>query len=206
MTGRDSRDKTGTGDQISEPSIMPSALETPRLFLRQWRDADFAPFAALNADPRVMEYFPAPLPRAESEAMAERCRALIVERGWGLWAVETRHEGAFIGFVGLNTPAYELPFSPCVEVGWRLAFEHWGKGYASEAARVALTVGFERLRLEEIVSFTALGNHRSQAVMRRIGMHEAPTRFDHPRLPAGHPLRRHCLYRLSRTEWLSGKR
>ncbi|MEJ2479811.1 MAG: GNAT family N-acetyltransferase [Acidihalobacter sp.] len=178
-------------------------LETPRLFLRQWRDDDLPPFAALNADPRVMEYFPAPLSRAESDAMAERCRALIEEHGWGLWAVETKRESTFIGFVGLNSPAYELPFSPCVEIGWRLAFEHWGKGYASEAARAALRVGFDGLRLAEIVSFTALDNLRSQAVMRRIGMHKTPIGFDHPRIAEGNPLRRHCLYRLTRTKWLT---
>ncbi|MEJ2654789.1 MAG: GNAT family N-acetyltransferase [Acidihalobacter sp.] len=181
-------------------------LETPRLLLRQWRDADFAPFAALNVDPRVMEHFPAPLSRAESDAMAERCLALIGERGWGLWAVETKRESAFIGFVGLNSPADELPFSPCVEIAWRLGFEHWGKGYASEAARAALRVGFDSLRLAEIVSFTALDNLRSQAVMQRIGMHEASTRFDHPRIPEGNPLRRHCLYRLARTEWANENR
>ena len=193
-------------DERAVPSTAPMEPETPRLLLRQWRDADFAPFAALNADPRVMEYFPAPLSRAQSDAMAERCLALIGERGWGLWAVETKRESAFIGFVGLNSPADELPFSPCVEIAWRLGFEHWGKGYASEAAGAALCVGFERLHLEEIVSFTALDNRRSQAVMRRIGMHEAPTRFDHPRIPEGNPLRRHCLYRLRRTEWLNGSR
>lgn len=197
---------SGPDDDRSGPVRVPMEIETPRLLLRQWRKADFAPFAALNADPKAMKYFPAPLSLAESDAMAERCQALIAARGWGLWAVEARHAGSFIGFVGLNSPAYELPFSPCIEIGWRLAFDHWGQGYASEAARAVLHAGFERLRLAEIVSFTALGNLRSQAVMRRIGMHETPDRFDHPRIPAGHPLRRHCLYRISLEQWPAGAR
>lgn len=181
--------------------MIPIEPVTPRLCLRQWKDADLAPFAALNADPRVMEFFPSPLSRDASDAMAERSRAAIAERGWGLWAVEVKEGAAFIGYVGLNVPAVELPFSPCVEIGWRLAFEHWGKGYATEAAREVLRVGFETLALGGIVSFTALTNLRSQAVMRRLGMQRDPNDFDHPAVPAGSPLRRHCLYRLSRETW-----
>ncbi len=181
--------------------MIPIEPKTPRLRLRQWKDADLAAFAALNADPRVMEFFPSPLSRDASDAMAERCRAAIAGRGWGLWAVEVRKGAAFIGYVGLNVPTVELPFSPCVEIGWRLAFEHWGKGYATEAAREVLRIGFEMLVLDEVVSFTALSNLRSQAVMRRLDMHRDPNDFDHPAVPLGSPLRRHCLYRLSRGTW-----
>ncbi len=177
-------------------------FETERLRLRQWCATDREPFAALNADPKVMEFFPALLTRAESDAMADRYQALIAERGWGFWAVEARTTRKFIGFVGLHTSAPELPLSPCVEVGWRLAAKHWGKGFATEAARGALRVGFERLGLLEIVSFTAVGNIRSRAVMERLGMLETET-FEHPKIPIGHTLRKHCLYRLSRGRWLA---
>lgn len=172
-------------------------FETERLRLRQWRAADREPFAALNADPRVMAFFPAPLDRAASDAMAERCQALIAERGWGFWAAELKSRGKFIGFVGLHIPSPELPFSPCVEIGWRLAHPYWGKGLASEGARGALHVAFEQLGLSEIVSFTALGNLKSRAVMERLGMEPAGT-FEHPHVAAGSALRLHCLYRLRR--------
>lgn len=172
-------------------------FDTPRLRLRQWRDADREPFAALNADPAVMAFFPATLTRAESDAMAERIGSLIHERGWGLWAAELKTSGEFIGFVGLHVPTAQLPFSPCVEIGWRIALAHWGKGLASEAARGALDVGFQSLGLEEIVSFTAIGNQRSRAVMERLGMREAGF-FEHPQIPEGNPLRKHCWYWLPR--------
>lgn len=170
-------------------------VETERLRLRQWRPADRDPFAAMNADPRVMEYFPATLTRPESDAMADRCQSLIEEQGWGFWATECKATHAFIGFVGLHRPSSELPFSPCIEVGWRLALAHWGKGFASEAAKEALRVGFHLLGLKEIVSFAAVGNFRSRAVMERLGMRESGT-FDHPQVPEGLGLRCHCLYRL----------
>ena len=176
-------------------------FETDRLRLRQWQVADREPFAELNADPRVMEFFPATLDRPSSDAMADRCESLIAERGWGFWAAEVKASSQFIGFVGLHIPDPQLPFSPCVEIGWRLAFECWGKGLASEAARGALRAGFERLNLPEIVSFTAVGNLRSRAVMERLGMREAANTFDHPHIPVGSPLRLHCLYRLSREQW-----
>jgi len=169
--------------------------ETSRLRLRQWRFADREPFAALNADPRVMEFFPRVLTRSESDAMAERCQLLIETRGWGFWAAESKATGEFIGFVGLHIPSAELPFSPCVEIGWRLAFRYWGQGLASEAATAALHVGFGSLGLKEIVSFTTLRNHRSRAVMERLGMRESGT-FEHPQIPDGSALRQHCLYRL----------
>jgi len=170
-------------------------IDTERLRLRQWRHEDYEPFAALNADPRVMEFFPSVLTRAESDALADRCAGLIRERGWGPWAIELQATGQFVGLVGLNVPSSRLPFSPCVEVLWRLAFEHWGKGLASEGARAACDVGLRSLNLTEIVSFTVVGNRRSRAVMERVGMQWSGN-FEHPALPVGNPLRAHCLYRL----------
>ena len=179
----------------------PIRLDTPRLRLRQWCAADRAPFAALNADPVVMEHFPSTMSREASDGLVDRLAAQIDARGWGLWAVEVIDSGAFIGFVGLQIPAATLPFSPCVEIGWRLAKEHWGKGYATEAAAAALQAGFEKLSLQEIVSFTALGNTKSRAVMERLGMRQADFTFEHPSVPAGHHWREHCLYRLARADW-----
>ncbi len=179
----------------------PLELSTPRLRLRQWRPADREPFAALNADPKVMEYFPATLTRAESDALADRCQTLIAERGWGFWALDRTDTQEFIGFLGLHIPVPELPFSPCVEIGWRLAVRHWGQGFATEAGRAALRVGFERLALPEIVSFAVVGNRRSRAVMERLGMRDTTETFDHPKVPQGHKLRQHCLYRLTREQW-----
>ena len=182
---------------------MTDFLETPRLFLRQWRDADYVPFAALNADPAVMEFFPEPLERSASDALAYRCRALIEQRGWGVWAVELKDEGRFIGSTGLHVPAADLPCSPCVEVGWRFVRDAWGKGYATEAASAALRFGFTVPVLPEIVAFTALGNARSQAVMERLNMRRDQNTFQHPALPEASPLREHCLYRITRLEWLA---
>jgi RimJ/RimL family protein N-acetyltransferase len=172
-------------------------FETERLRLRQWIESDRKIFARLNSDPRVMEFFPSILDRATSEAGIDRAQAKIADRGWGFWAVESKQDNQFIGFVGLEIPRADLPFSPCVEIGWRLAFEYWGKGYATEAAKAALKVGFDRLNLPEIVSFTAINNHRSSAVMERLGMIREAETFEHPSLPVGHPLREHYLYRLS---------
>lgn len=171
-------------------------VETERLRLRQWRPTDREPFAALNADLRVMEFFPSTLTRDESDAMADRCQLLIEERGWGFWAAECKGTGEFIGYVGLHIPSAELPISPCVEIGWRLAFCHWGKGLASEAAREALRVSFHRLGLKEIVSFAAVGNLRSRAVMERLGMRDSGT-FENPHAPENISLRTLCLYRLT---------
>ena len=172
-------------------------IETERLLLRPWKATDHEPFAALNADPQVMEFFPSILSRIESDAFADRCQSLILERGWGFWAVEVRETGAFIGLVGLHIPVAEMPFSPCVEIGWRLAQDRWGRGYATEAAREALHHGFARLELMEIVAFTAIRNLRSRAVMERLGMLEEGY-FEHPLIPKGHPLRVHVLYRMPR--------
>lgn len=154
--------------------------------------------AAMSADPVVMEFYPAPSTREESDAAFDRWRSQIADQGWSNWAVEITQSREFIGFVGLTVPRRVLPFSPCVEVGWRLARPHWGKGYASEAARAALAFGFDELTLDEIVSFTAIVNRRSRAVMDRIGMTNSGENFEHPAVPEGHPLRPHCLYRIGR--------
>ncbi len=178
-------------------------FETERLRLRQWIESDRAPFARLNTDPRVMEFFPSILDRAASNAMIDRIQTKIAERGWGLWAVELKQDRKFIGYVGLQILTANLPFAPGVEIGWRLACEYWGKGYAAEAAISALKIGFDRLALPEIVSFTTIDNHRSSAVMERLGMTREAETFEHPNLPIGHPLREHCLYRLSKGKWSS---
>jgi len=174
-------------------------IRTERLLLRHWRPEDRTPFAALNADPRVMQHFPATLSRPESDAFAGRIEAHFAEHGFGLWAIEAPGEAPFIGFVGLTAVRFAAPFTPCVEVGWRIAAEHWGRGYAPEAARAALAHGFGALALREIVSFTVAANANSRRVMEKLGMSRDPNGdFDHPALPEGHKLRRHVLYRLAR--------
>jgi RimJ/RimL family protein N-acetyltransferase len=177
-------------------------LRTSRLILRPWRDTDRAPFAALNADPVVMEHFRAPLRREESDALADRIAADIDERGWGLWAVEIPGTAAFAGFIGLNPATFDAPFTPAVEVGWRMTRDHWGSGYATEGATAALSFGFDALALGEIVSFTTHRNARSRRVMERLGMRRDPADdFDNPNVPDGDPLRPHVLYRLDRAAW-----
>jgi RimJ/RimL family protein N-acetyltransferase len=177
-----------------------TVLRTPRLVLRRWRCADREPFAAMNADPRVMEHFPARLTRVESDALADAIEAGLASRPFGLWALEIPGVTPFAGYVGLAVPSFEAAFTPCVEIGWRFAAAYWGRGYATEAARVALAYAWDPLGLDEVVSFTTAGNARSRAVMTRIGMrHDPADDFDHPRLPAGHPLRRHVLYRVRAT-------
>jgi RimJ/RimL family protein N-acetyltransferase len=174
-------------------------MRTPRLVLRQWVEADREPFAALNADPEVMEHFPAVLSRELSDALADRCGAGLTERGWGLWAVEVVATGEFVGFIGLNPVPATLPFAPAVEIGWRLARAAWGQGLATEGATAALEYGLGPLALGEVVSFTATTNIRSQRVMEKLGMtHDPADDFDHPALPEGHRLRRHVLFRATR--------
>jgi RimJ/RimL family protein N-acetyltransferase len=175
-------------------------LTTDRLLLRNWRDADREPFAALNGDPAVMEHFPSVQTREQSDQLIDRNLPLIEERGWGLWALEVRDTGRFIGFTGLSVPSFEAHFLPAVEIGWRLSKDAWGNGYATEAARASLEHAFGPAGLEEVVSFTATTNLPSQRVMQRIGMVQ-DGEFDHPRLPAGHRLQRHVLYRINRAQW-----
>jgi RimJ/RimL family protein N-acetyltransferase len=183
-------------------SIAPNLLTTQRLLLRQWRDSDRDAFARLNVDPIVMEHFPRCWLRNESDAAVTRLQEVIAERGWGFWAVEVPGVAEFIGFVGLSVPRFTAPFTPCVEIGWRLAKEFWGHGYATEAAIASLRFGFEKLTLEQIVAFTVPTNERSMAVMKRIGMSRDPADdFDHPNLPPGDRLRRHVLYRMRRSSW-----
>jgi len=177
-------------------------LRTPRLRIRAWRDEDFEPYAAMNADPRVMEFFPGVLSREESQLRFARGHARMAERGYGLWPVEEIGGTPFIGMVGLNDPDFDAPFQPAVEVGWRLAAAYWGRGYATEAAGAALAYGFERLALLQIVSFTTTANVRSRRVMEKLGMQRSPADdFQHPLIPEGHPLRPHVLYRLTRADF-----
>jgi RimJ/RimL family protein N-acetyltransferase len=180
---------------------VPPEIRTERLRLRPWLPADREPFAALNADPRVMEYFRGQLTRVESDTLAAGIEAHFDQRGFGLWAVEIPGVVPFAGFIGLSVPGFEAHFMPCVEIGWRLAAEHWARGYATEGARAALAFGFGTLEIPEIVSFTAEGNTRSRRVMEKIGMtHRAADDFEHPTFAEGHRLRRHALYRIARAQ------
>jgi RimJ/RimL family protein N-acetyltransferase len=177
----------------------PREFLTERLLLRRWQPSDREPFAKLNRDPKVMEFFPAPTSREESDAMVARIEARFESSGFGLWAVEIPGLAPFAGFIGLSNPRFESHFTPCTEIGWRLAAEHWGHGYATEGAKAALEFGFRWLQLREIVSFTSVANVRSQRVMEKIGMTHSPSDdFDHPLLGEGHFLRRHVLYRARR--------
>jgi RimJ/RimL family protein N-acetyltransferase len=175
-------------------------LSTERLHLRPWRDDDLPSFAAINADARVARYLPSTLDRAQSDALAARIRQGFVDHGFGLWAVDRtdRREQPFIGFIGLSVPTFEAPFTPCVEIGWRLAADHWGQGLATEGARAVAEHAFGTLGLDELVSFTVADNRASRRVMEKLGMrHDPQDDFEHPRMPQGHPLRHHLLYRLA---------
>ena len=178
-----------------------SMLETDRLLLRQWKASDYSEFAKISGDADVMEFYSKLLTVAESDAMADRIRGLIDKRGWGFWAVETLKQKGFIGFVGLHIPSEQLPFSPCVEIGWRIAKEHWGKGYATEAAQAALDYGFSVLGLDEIVSFTTVANLRSQRVMQKVGMSDTKENFMHPDIDRSHTQCEHVLYKLTKSDW-----
>jgi RimJ/RimL family protein N-acetyltransferase len=172
-------------------------LRTERVLLRRWRASDLEPCAALNADPRVMENFPAPLSRRESAAFIERMEGCFEDCGYGLWAVELPGEAPFIGCVGLLAVGSDLPFAPAVEVGWRLARAHWGAGLAGEAASAAIAFAFDRLQLSELVAYTAERNERSRRLMDRLGMRHDPAEdFLHPSIAADDPLAQHVLYRL----------
>jgi 3-dehydroquinate dehydratase/shikimate dehydrogenase len=174
-------------------------LRTERLLLRRWRDSDLEPFFRINSEPRVMEFFPALLSREGSAAAVERCEKHFEEKGFGLFAVEVPGVTPLIGFIGLAIVSFPASFAPCVEIGWRLAADHWGKGFATEGAKEVVRHAFEDLNLDSLVSFTTLKNLRSRRVMEKLSMtHDPAEDFDHPRLPASHPLGRHVLYRLRR--------
>lgn len=176
-------------------------METKRLILREWQERDRSEFSRMNANPEVMEFFPALWTVEESNAAFERLRKLSLERGWGLWVLEEKSSGKFVGFTGLNVPAFEAPFMPAVEIGWRLLPEFWNQGYATEAALKALWFGFNILKLEEIVSFTAVGNVKSQRIMEKIGMKRCMEKdFLHPKVPDGHVLKPHVMYVISRDQ------
>jgi RimJ/RimL family protein N-acetyltransferase/GNAT superfamily N-acetyltransferase len=189
------------------PPAVPGAIEfdTERLKLRIWQDQHRADFAAMNADPAVMRYFPALLTAEQSNAGIDIWIQQFAQSGWSNWAVERQDSGEFIGFIGLSVPRRLLPFSPCVEIGWRLKQSAWGRGYATEGAMACLRVGFEQIGLDEIVSFTTLSNHRSIAVMERIGMRDTRANFEHPAVPEQSALRAHCLYKISRASWRLGR-
>jgi RimJ/RimL family protein N-acetyltransferase len=183
-----------------------SVLTTARLRLRPWRAEDLEPYASLNADPRVREFFPSVQTYQESADSMEYIRDHFQRRGFGLWAVEVIGGPTFIGFIGLSVPSFDAPFTPCVELGYRLAFEYWGHGYATEGSRAAIAFGFATVGLSEIVAMTAVGNERSRRVMERLGMTRNPADdFEHPNIVDGHPLRRHVLYRLTVREWAGGQ-
>ena len=173
-------------------------LSSGGICLRPWRDEDPESFAAMNSDTRVMEFFRSTLSRVQSDAMVDGIQKHFTKHGFGLWAIEVAGVAPFVGFAGLAVPEFNAHFTPCVEVGWRLALEHWGHGYATEAARLALDYGFSTCAFSEVVSFTSATNRRSRAVMERLGMRRDPADdFDYPLMPEGHPLRPHVLYRLS---------
>ena len=178
-----------------------AGLETQRLKLRQWQSSDYAPFAGLSASKAVMEHFPATLSRAKSDALVDRLMALIDENGWGFWAAELKQSSQLIGFVGLIPVAEEYSFAPNVEIGWRLAEQFWGNGYASEAARASLQFAFTELALPEVVSMTTTSNLKSQNVMHKIGMQDIKQNFSHPALPLTSPLSEHVLYKISAAQW-----
>ena len=180
----------------------PIELHTRRCVLRAWKDSDLAPWCAMNADADVRRWFPSLATQEQALGEAGRCRDAIAQRGWGMWALEVPGVYPFAGFVGLNVPHYDAPWVPAVEIGWRLPRAAWGQGLATEAARAALGFGFAELGLREIVAITVPGNAPSRRVMSRLGMtHDEAGDFDHPRIDAGHSLRRHVLYRLHRDAW-----
>ncbi|HBV75745.1 MULTISPECIES: GNAT family N-acetyltransferase [Vibrio] len=173
-------------------------INTPRLLLRQWNESDLAPFIQMGQDPDVMRFFPSVLTQDESEALMKKIMALIDENGWGFWAVEIKETKEFIGFVGLNAVENDLPCTPFIEIGWRINKPFWGQGFAPEAAKAALEYAFTELNQKSVYAFTAKQNSPSRRVMSKIGMVNTRNDFDHPKLPDGHILQRHCLYCIGR--------
>ncbi len=180
-------------------------LDTPRLRLRAWRDADLDPLAEMCADPQVMRYFPGTLSRDDCAAVMARCRIHFARFGFGFWALELKADGCFIGMAGLAWSRLQLPFCPAVEIGWRLAQHCWGQGLAREAAEASLACAFEQLQLPEVVAYTAAVNEPSLGLMQALGMHEQDD-FAHPDIAEGHPLRAHLLYRMTRDNWADSRR
>ena len=178
-----------------------SLYETDRLILRRWKDSDREPFARMNSDPKVMEFFSSYRSRQESDKLLDWCYSQIDVHGFSFWAIERKDSNQFIGFVGLSRFKLDLPFCPCVEIGWRLRPEYWGQGFATEAARKSLEVGFKQLALPEIVSFTPLNNQRSRNVMSKIGMTDSRENFLHPSETPESDLQVHCLYKITIDQW-----
>jgi RimJ/RimL family protein N-acetyltransferase len=185
----------------SIPLVQTVEPETARLRLRQWRVEDREPFVAICSDPAVMEFLAGKRDRAAILSRIDAWSAAISERGWGFWAAELKEPRQLIGFVGLSVPAEGHPFLPCVELGWRLAKDHWGNGYATEGGRACLKIAFAALDLPEVIATTALGNLRSSAVMERLGMKGPEKTFEHPGVPIDSPHRKHVLYRMARADW-----
>ena len=181
-------------------------IESNRLYFRQWKEEDKEFFFKLNSDPEVMKYFPQALSKNESDAFVEKVKFQINKRGWWFFAVEIKNTSEFIGFIGLSNTAFEAPFTPCTEIGWRFHRNFWKKGYATEGAKTVLDFAFRKIGKESIVSYTSKLNFPAIAVMKRIGMVEDPSySFDHPKIPKGHPLRPHILYRLSKDQFFKNK-
>lgn len=176
-------------------------LETARLILRQWKKSDYTPFAEMAADPEVMRFFPGVLTKAESDQLGLDIETLLDKKGWGLWAVELKDTAEFIGFVGLHYQEQDIPEAPFIEIGWRLSSKHWGVGYAPEAANAALKFAFDVLKETAVYAFTTLENTPSRKVMSKLGMINMNKDFNHPKLAKGHPLERHCLYKITETKW-----
>jgi len=182
---------------------MPETIEiqTDRLIIRQWNKNDYSVFAKMNADQDVMKFYPDILTLKQSDDMAQKIEDEIALKGWGFWAIELKEKNSFIGFAGLHEPGYKLPMSPCIEIGWRLAKQYWGNGYATEAGEAALDTAFVKLELTEIYSFASISNYKSQAVMERLNMTNTHKNFDHPMIPINNPLREHVLYKVDKQQW-----
>lgn len=197
---------------MADPLVLPTfpspvELRTSRLLLRQWKDSDADPWAAMNADPKVRQYFPKVLAREDALGEMDRIRAGIAQRGWGMWAMEIPGVMPFAGFVGINAPGFPAPWQPAVEIGWRLPVDAWGKGYATEAAEASLYFAFEHLRLPQVIALSVVPNKPSHAVMERLGMKRwHGVEFDHPRVPADWHLKRHIVHLMTRKTWTARRK